>query len=113
MTAELRVWAPRVLGLLVCAFLGLFALDAFSGGRGLAALPDFLIHLVPSLVLLAIVFASWRHPWVGGIVFTGLAILYAFSARDHSDWIVIISGPLFVVGALFFWTWWSEARRHA
>ena len=41
----LLIWTPRVLGVLVCAFLSLFALDAFSGGRSFAeALPDFLIH---------------------------------------------------------------------
>jgi hypothetical protein len=113
MTADLRVWAPRVLGLFVCGFLALFALDAFNGGRGLAALPDFVIHLIPSLVLLAIVVASWRHPWVAGLSFITLAIVYTFMARDHFDWILVISGPLFVVGSLFLWASWSEARRHA
>ena len=113
MSGTLCVWTPRVLGLAVCAFLALFALDAFAGGRGLAAMPDFVIHLLPSLVLLAIVAASWRHPWVGGVTFIMLAVLYTFTARDHFDWILVISGPLFVVGALFFWAWWSEMRRHA
>ena len=113
MTATLRVWAPRVLGLLVCVFLGLFALDAFSGGRGLAALPDFLVHLIPSLLLLAVVAAAWRHPWVGGLAFMAMAVGYAWMARGHTDWIVVISGPLMVVGALFVWSWWSEAHQHA
>ena len=111
--AALRLWIPRVLGVAVCAFLGLFALDAFSTGRGLAALPDFLIHLVPSLLLLAVVAASWRHPWVGGVAFIGLAVAYAFMVRGRVDWILVISGPLFIVGVLFLWAWSAAPRRHA
>ena len=113
MTATLRLWAPRVLGVAVCLFLGMFALDAFSGGRGFAALPDFVIHLLPSLVLVAVVAASWRHPWIGGIAFLSLAIAYAMAAWSRPHWIIVISGPLAFVGALFLWAWWTEGRRHA
>ena len=62
------LWIPRVLGILAGLFLGLFALDAFSEGKPLAqALPDFIIHLVPGAVLLAVVALSWRWPWVSSV----------------------------------------------
>jgi hypothetical protein len=91
----------------VSLFIGLFALDAFSLGKPfIEALSDFVIHLIPSFVLLALVGASWRWAWIGGVAFIGLAALYAMTmARGHLDWMIVISGPLTVVGALFLWSW--------
>jgi glucose-6-phosphate-specific signal transduction histidine kinase len=110
----LLLWSPRILGVLVCLFLSLFGLDAFGGGRTFVeALPDFLIHIAPMLVLLGVVAVSWRWEWVGGVVFTGLAAAYAFIARRHLAWIPTISGPLLVVGALFLWSWAHRRRLRA
>jgi len=108
-SSKLLLWSPRILGILVCVFVSLFALDAFDGKRVAQALPDFAIHVAPVLVLLAIIAVSWRHEWVGGIVFTGLAIAYGFFARDHLYWVVTIATPLLIVGVLFLWSW----RHHA
>lgn len=101
------LWAPRALGVLVSLFIGMFALDAFSAGAPWpTAARDFLVHLIPAFVLLATVVASFRRPWVGAVVFIGVAIYYATRmSRAHLDWIVVISGPLLLVGALFFWSW--------
>ena len=106
-SGRLLLWSPRILGILVSLFLGLFALDAFSQGKPLlAAIPDFIIHLIPALALLAVVVASWRRAWIGGVGFVGLAVLYATAmARHRIDWMLVISGPLVLVGALFWWSW--------
>lgn len=110
MPKALLLWSPRVLGILVSLFLGLFALDAFSERRSFVqALRDFAMHLLPALALLVIVGVSWRWEWVGGIAFAGLAVAYAYAARSHPAWILVISGPLLIVGILFFWSW----RHHA
>lgn len=102
----LLLWSPRILGILVCLFLSLFALDALQGGKSVAeAIPGFAIHIAPMLLLLVVVALSWRWEWIGGIVFVGLAVAYAWMARSHVSWIATISGPLFVVGALFLWSW--------
>ncbi len=105
--AGLVRWSPRVLGILVSLFVGLFALDAFSQGKPFVqAIPDFLIHLVPAIVLLALVGVSWRWEWIGGVAFLALALGYATTmARGHVDWMLAISGPLAVVGALFLMSW--------
>ena len=104
--ATLLLWSPRILGVLVCLSLSLFALDAFGGGKTfIQALPDFARHVAPMLFLLAVVAVSWRWEWVGGLVFTGLAAAYAYFARNHMDWIVGIACPLLIVGILFFWSW--------
>ena len=106
-STHLLVWAPRLLGLAVCLFLGLFALDAFDERQSLArSLADFAFHLLPVLLLVTIVLLSWRRPWIGGIVFIAVAVLYATAlARGRLDWIAVIAGPLFVVGLLFLWSW--------
>jgi len=106
-STHLLVWLPRLLGLAVCLFLGLFALDAFDGRQNLArSLADFAFHLLPVLLLGAIVLLSWRRPWIGGVVFIAVAVLYATAlARGRLDWIAVIAGPLFVVGLLFLWSW--------
>lgn len=101
-------WTPRILGIAVALFIGLFALDAFAEGKPLReAIPDFLIHLVPTALLLLTVFVSWRRGWIGAIVFVALAVAYASMVPNRPDWILIIAGPLFVVGLLFFWSWRS------
>jgi hypothetical protein len=112
MTHDLRAllpWSPRVLGVLVAAFLGSLALDAFSGRQSPAhALPDFLAHLTPAVVVLFVVGLAWHREWVGGVLFTALALGYAVWARQHPAWVLTISGPLLVTGTLYFW---SGARR--
>ena len=108
-SATLLLWAPRIAGILVAAFLGLFALDAFEGRSFLAALPAFLVHLVPSFLVLAVVAAAWKFEWIGAVAFLGLAVLYAVMVRGRIDWIAVISGPLLLVAVLFLVSW----KRHA
>jgi hypothetical protein len=104
-------WIPRLFSILVCVFLSVFSLDAFTNGRSLGdAIPDFAVHVAPVLILFVVVAASWRWPLIGGIVFTGLAACYAYVARDHPSWVLIIGGSLFAVGLLWLWSW-HDSRR--
>ena len=105
------VWLPRVLGIAVGLFLGLFALDAFNEGKPLAqAFGDFAVHLIPALGILAVVAVAWRYPSVGALAFIALAVAYAISVR-RLDWIAAIAGPLFVVGLLFLLAGATTRRR--
>lgn len=104
MSAHVRTavtWGPRVLALSVAAFLGLFALDAFDAGPSAAAWRDFGAHLLPALLVVLIAGAGWKHPWLGAIGFGVLAGGYALAVPHRLDWILVISGPLAVVAALF------------
>jgi len=113
-SARVLLWSPRILGILMCLFLSLFALDAFSEGQPFSeSLSAFAIHLVPALLLLAIVAISWRREWIGGIGSIGLAAAYVAIARGRLDWILVISGPLLVVGACFLWSWRYHNELHA
>ena len=106
-------WAPRVLGIGVALFLSLFALDAFGQGKPFReSIPDFLIHLVPAAAVLVVVCVSWRREWIGAAACVGLAATYAWMTVDRPDWILVISGPLFVVGLLFLLSWLVTAPPH-
>jgi len=100
------VWLPRIFGIATSLSIGLFALDAFSGRTFVEGLPGFIIHLVPSMFLLAIVALSWRREWIGAVVFGMLAIAYALSVPTRPDWMLAISGPLVVTAGLFLLSWW-------
>ena len=105
-------WSPRIAGLIVAGWLSIFALDAFTGTRSfLAEIPGFLLHLVPSLALLGVVYIAWRRPWFGALVFVVLAAVYVLTAGDRWTWIVAIGGPLALVGLLYVASW-QWMRRH-
>lgn len=107
------LWAPRVLGALTCLFLGLFALDVFNEEKTFVeALPAFVIHVAPAALLCGIVVASWTREWIGGTVFTVLGLAYIGLARGRLDWVLVISGPLLAVGALFLFSWRQHAQIH-
>jgi hypothetical protein len=108
---RLLVWGPRILGILVCLFLALFALDAFSEGKGIGeVLPDLAIHLIPAVLLLAVVIVSWNREWVAGVAFVVLGAVYAGMAGGRPAWILVISGPLLIVGVVFLWSWHHRDR---
>lgn len=105
---KLLLWSPRILGILVAVFLGVFALDAFDEG-----IPAFLLHLAPALLLLLLVALAWRWEWLGGAAFIALAVLYGVPAWARGDWLLVITGPLLVVGFLFLWSWRHHNELHA
>ena len=96
------LWAPRVLAVLVCLFLSSFALDAFAPGKTVAeATGDLLSHLAPVAILAVLVAMAWRWPAVGAATFLAAGTLYAAAAWSHPAWILLISGPMWLIGILF------------
>jgi hypothetical protein len=94
-------WTPRLAGIVVSAFLAVFALDAFSGGSFAEGWREFAVHLIPAAVVGAMVAVAWRYERAGAAAFFLLAAGYAIAARGRLDWITVISGPLVLVGILF------------
>ena len=89
----------------MAAFLALFALDAFQGPSPLAAIPGFLMHLLPALLVLAVVALAWRVPLLGSALFLLLAVGYAVMVRWRLDWVAAVGGPLVLVALLFLLSW--------
>lgn len=116
MKSNRLLWIPRVLAIIFILFISLFALDAFSGKVPFAKqLVAFLIHLIPSYILVIILIISWKKPLIGGIVFIFLGIValtfiitqFFIVAPAYSRtnlifiFFLILSLPLLVVGVLF------------
>ena len=105
-TRDVLRWSPRLLGIAVALFVALFAGDALREGRtGPAAAREVALHLVLPLVLLATVAVAWRRAWVGAAAFLGLAALYAATTARRPDWVLVVAGPLALVGALYALSW--------
>jgi len=115
-SGRLLLWSPRILGILICLFLSIFALDAFGEGKTLLqGLRDFAIHVSPMAALLIVVFVSWRWEWVGGTAFVALGLAHVWWAglvRHRPEWIPPIAGPLLVVGGLFWLSWRRRRMQH-
>ena len=106
-------WAPRILGILAISFISIFALDAFHPDMTLLEqLRDFLMHLVPSFVLLAILLVAWKWELIGGIIFVAIGLVLTPLIYIHnynmngSVWmslgiIMLITFPFILVGVLF------------
>lgn len=109
-------WTPRALCLLFAGFISLFALDAVGEGQGVwNTVLALLMHLIPTGILLIILAVSWRWEWIGGVIFPALGLLYLvqFWGRFHWSAYVLISAPLFVLGALFLLSWSYREELHA
>ena len=105
------VWSARIVGIGTSAFLAMFALDALGAGKPLwQTVTDLLVHLMPSLAVLAVVILSWRRQWLGALAFVSLAVAYALLVNFRPDWVLAISGPLLTAGLLFFWAWRLNPR---
>lgn len=106
-------WSPRILSLAFVLFLSLFALDVFSEYSGWESVLAFLIHLLPSLVLLGITIIAWKHDLAGTIAFFGFAALYVFLAGFDRpwSWYALISSPATIVGILFLMSWLQKKKR--
>jgi len=113
-TSRFLIWTPRILCLVFAGFISMFALDVFQESHGFwNTVLALLIHLIPTGILLIILAASWRWEWIAGILFPALGAFYifAFWGRFHWPVYLVIAGPLFLVGALF-WLSWNIRRQN-
>lgn len=112
-SAKIFYWLPRILCILAILFVSLFALDAFSPELSIwQQIGGFLIHLMPSFILLALLILAWKREFIGGIIFIiiglGLSpIVFSHNYRmNHSIFmslgiILTITIPFAIVGVLF------------
>lgn len=98
-TKKFLFWSPRILGILFALFLSLFALDVFSEGLSIAdAILAFLIHLLPTYIVIIVVFISWNRDDIGAILFFALALFYIVSGGEK-HWSLL--APMLFISLLF------------
>lgn len=110
---KLLHWAPRVLCILAIIFISLFALDAFSPELSFwEQILGFLIHMIPSFVLLALLILAWRKEFIGGLLFLVIGLVFTPVIYNHNynmnhsvalslGIVALITLPFVVVGLLF------------
>lgn len=103
---RLVFWTPRILCIVYTVFVSLFALDVFGEGNGLGqTVLALLMHLIPTAVIVVVLAVSWRREWLAAVVFIAAGVLYLFSNLEHLDWVLVISGPLWLIGIFFLVNW--------
>ena len=77
-STKVLYWTARILCILAILFVSLFALDSFSSERTFwQNTTAFLMHLLPSFVLLAVLIIAWKWEKVGGIILTILGVAFS------------------------------------
>lgn len=110
-TTKVFHWIPRIIGILMTLFIGMFALDAFDPRLSvMQQIMDFLVHLIPGYIALATVLIGWKWDLAGCLIYLVLALIYTFWAFHHPLWILCISVPLLVLSVLFFISWYLKAH---
>ncbi len=110
---EVYHWIPRILCILAILFVSMFALDAFAPGLTFGQqILDFLMHLIPSFVLIALLVVAWKWEYMGGIIFIIIGVVLSppiFIKNYHMNnsilmsllVILMITVPFIIVGILF------------
>ena len=116
-------WLPRIICILAILFISLFALDSFQPNLSIwQQIGAFLMHLIPSFILTALLIIAWKRELIGGIIFIiiglGLSpIVYTHNYNmNHSVWMSlgIISGitiPFAIVGILFIMSHYYKKKH--
>jgi len=106
-------WLPRIICILAILFVSIFAADAFAHELTIwQQLGAFVMHLIPSFILLAFLIVAWKWEYIGGIIFIiiglGLSpLIFIHNYKmNNSIWmslgiIAIITIPFAIVGSLF------------
>ena len=116
-------WTPRILCIIAILFISLFAADAFGHGGGFwKELGDFIIHLIPSFILLVFLIIAWKWELIGGIVLIVIGLImtpiiyshnFAMNQNVGMSLVVIasITFPFIVVGVLFIISYYMKKKQ--
>ena len=117
-------WTARILCILAILFISIFALDSFSSERTFwQNATAFLMHLIPSFVMLAILIIAWKWENIGGIILTiiGLALsIFVFVInfkRNHFPVAVslrnafMVTFPFILAGILFILSYFKKKKE--
>ena len=117
-------WLPRVICIIAIGFVSLFAADAFESSRSTwQQLSAFFMHLIPSFILLGLLYVSWKWEFAGGILFTVVGIIMTpiiflhnykinhFSLAQCTEIVLLITFPFIMVGILFIMSHF-RAKKH-
>lgn len=106
-------WTPRIICILAIVFVSLFALDSFDSKlTAWQQIIGFLIHLIPSFILMGFLLVAWKWEKAGGIIFIVIGVIFSIIVfrmnykMNQSVWMSIgiitsITFPFVIAGMLF------------
>ena len=104
-------WAPRLAAIMIIFFVSLFSLDVFgTGASPLEVLGAFLMHNIPSILMILFLALAWKRPVIGFVAFLIAGITFAiFFVRDFYALpnLLLFVFPILLVASLFYadWKW--------
>ena len=118
-------WTPRILCILAILFLSMFALDSFDSRMTVwQQIQAFLMHLIPSFILIIFLIVAWKWELIGGLILIILALgfipmIYTHNYQmNHSvgmslGIILMINGPFILTGCLFVLSHYLKKKNSA
>lgn len=109
--AKIIHWAPRIAAILIIFFISLFSLDVFeTQATPLQLLGGFLVHNIPSIVMIVLLVFAWKRPAVGFYAFIVAGLLFAaFFVRSFYALpnLLLFVLPILLIACLFYadWKW--------
>lgn len=122
-TLKILHWTPRILCILAILFISMFAMDAFNSDLTIwKQFSGFLIHMIPSFILLALLVVAWKWELVGGIIFSIIGLIFTpiifrfnynmnHSVKMSLVVILFITFPFIVTGLLFIISYLRKKRE--
>lgn len=101
------LWAPRTLLFAIIILLTLFSLDVFSGDAPLLnEIGGFLIHMLPSFIMVAILVVSWKKQSLGGVLCIIVSVIFTIFFKTYTSLsaFLLITGLPLTCGALFLYS---------
>ncbi|MFO7660483.1 MAG: hypothetical protein R6V77_06190 [Candidatus Cloacimonadaceae bacterium] len=108
------IWIPRILMMLLIAFVTLFSLDVFEMDTNIwNKLLGFLIHNIPSILLLLVLLFTWKKPLFAGIFYIVLAIALSvfWKTYEQLTTFLVFTVPMLVTGGLFIISQYQKPAR--
>ena len=104
MIIKILFWFPRVLAICAILFMLMFSLDVFEGPSSAGEMiKGFLIHNIPTIILLISLIIAWKSEKIGGLIlillFFALGIFFKAFTSNPASLIILI--PVLLTGIMF------------
>ena len=116
-------WLPRILCIIAILFISMFALDSFNPELTVwQQIKGFLLHLIPSFILILLLILAWRKELIGGIIFVIIGVIFTPLIFNHNyqmnqsigmslGIISLITIPFVIIGVLFIMSYYRKKKH--
>jgi len=127
MKASIKIirWLPRIFCILAILLVSMFALDEFNSTSSVwQQIQGFLIHLIPSYILIFFLFIAWKWELIGGILFMvfGIGLIPLIYSHNYAmnesvlmslSVVLLINVPFIITGILFIFSHFMQKKNPA